>query len=250
MYKKGLTAIFALTLICVTMLTGNITAYATVTQPPASTSEVGAEGEVGAPEVNAPVRDRAPTGENTVISDDLLVSTDWSDVFPSSVTGERFDGGGTLVDYVVTGNKHFYTIVSREGQTFYLILDYDKDENNVYFLTEVNQDALAYVEAEQSRQGGQITPTAPPQINTQAPPAAVETPPTNEGGKFPTMLVLMLILISGIIGIGYYSKIYKPKQQKKQAASIIEEAESESLADDSDEDTDFFDDEFEYEEDM
>jgi hypothetical protein len=220
----------------------------------ASQVDASAASTAGSPDVPdevAPIREGAPSGENTVISDDLL-TMDWMSLFPQSVTGERFDGGGTIVDYVITGNKHFYTIVSREGQTFYLILDYDKEENNVYFLTEVTQDALDYVKAEQAREsGGQISVTVTEKPVTEKPPVVQETTPQTtveensqkEGGKFPTMLVLILVTFFGIVGFGYYYKIYKPKKSKKMPKKLLTMTEEEPVDDEDSE----LDDELEYE---
>lgn len=63
---------------------------------------------------------------------------------PSSVTGEKFEGTGTAVDFVQTDTKVFYTIYTADDKIYYLIIDNTKDSNNVYFLREINEDELNF----------------------------------------------------------------------------------------------------------
>ena len=63
---------------------------------------------------------------------------------PSSVTGEKFEGTGTVVDFVQTDTKVFYTIYTADDKIYYLIIDNTKDSNNVYFLREINEDELNF----------------------------------------------------------------------------------------------------------
>ena len=63
---------------------------------------------------------------------------------PSSVTGQKFEGTGTVVDYVQTDTKTFYTIYTADDKIYYLVIDNTKDNNNVYFLREINEDELNF----------------------------------------------------------------------------------------------------------
>lgn len=63
---------------------------------------------------------------------------------PTSVTGQKFEGTGTVVDYVQTDTKTFYTIFTADDKIYYLIIDNTKDNNNVYFLREINEDELNF----------------------------------------------------------------------------------------------------------
>lgn len=63
---------------------------------------------------------------------------------PSSVTGQKFEGTGTVVDFVQTDTKTFYTIYTADDKIYYLIIDNTKDNNNVYFLREINEDELNF----------------------------------------------------------------------------------------------------------
>ena len=58
-----------------------------------------------------------------------------------------YDGTGTVIDDIENGSKHFYTIATDAGNVFYLIVDLDKESNNVYFLdTTKERDLLALAE--------------------------------------------------------------------------------------------------------
>lgn len=78
--------------------------------------------------------------EEEVFGDEEIVDIEVQT--PASVTGEKMEGAGTVVDFTTTGERAFYTIVDNDNNTFYLIIDMDKSHNNVYFLSEVNQAEL------------------------------------------------------------------------------------------------------------
>ena len=62
---------------------------------------------------------------------------------PASVTGEKFNGSGTVVDFTTTGSKAFYTVQTTDHSVYYIIIDLDKTESNVYFLSEINGEELS-----------------------------------------------------------------------------------------------------------
>jgi L-fucose mutarotase/ribose pyranase (RbsD/FucU family) len=65
---------------------------------------------------------------------------------PASVTGEKFNGSGTVVDFTTTGSKAFYTVQTTDHSVYYIIIDLDKTESNVYFLSEINGEELSLSE--------------------------------------------------------------------------------------------------------
>jgi hypothetical protein len=170
--------------------------------------------------------------EPLIVSDDDLLN-EWETAFPLSVTGERFDGGGTLVDYVITGNKHFYTIVTRTGSAFYLIIDYDKELSNVYFLTEVDQQALADANTnrQNSNSASMLGASAQQPQQQEVVPAAQQTPSQNPGNTPPPMLVMVAAVFLAVFVFGYYSKIHKTKKQKA-ARKNMPDASDEQFFDD------------------
>ncbi|MBQ6257443.1 MAG: DUF4366 domain-containing protein, partial [Clostridia bacterium] len=163
--------------------------------------------------------------------------------------GQPFTQNGNMVTrdvlYSASTNKQFISVQSRAGQTYYMVIDYDKpiDEANeiyeTYFLNLVDDRDLMSVLTDE-----EIVPTPTPQIiyvtpePTQVPPptsAPVETPvQENRKMDFTTML-LLLILIALVAGglVTWFITL----QNKKQAPRIPEFEEDEEI-EDSEEDTD------------
>jgi hypothetical protein len=147
----------------------------------------------------------AHAAESTV-NDDLLVEK----AMPISVTGEKTNGSGTAVDYTYSGEKEFYTIVTADDTTYYLIIDNEKEQSNVYFLREINEGELS------------IKNNVPiSEIEKDPTPDPIPTPqPTPEKKpKVNNNLMLILVAFVGVAGAGYYFKVYKPKQMKKDEAN-------------------------------
>jgi len=178
---------------------------------------------------------------NQIFEVSFLDDVDWNDTTPPlSITGQRFDGGGTLVDYIRSGNRDFLTVVSRQGHVFYIIIDYDKEENNVYFLTEVDQNALIFLDDTQETSGHAPTIT---QVNQpqQRSIAAEQPEPQSDSDEEPEQEernVNMTLVLSGVVLVivvtyGYYTKIYKKKQQRIIGSnnSGIEENQDDDLDD-------------------
>ena len=168
-------------------------------------------------------------------------------------------GQATVLDNATDGDgKEFYTFVTPEENVFYLVIDNQRDSENVYFLNAVTEDDLAAL-AEKGEKSGESESAVPEVIvctcadkceagmvnlscpvckndlsactgKEQAPPET-EEPEKEEtkkgsGGAF--VFVLLAALIVG--GAGYYFKIYKPKHDLDDAEDledILEDDETE-----------------------
>lgn len=161
-----------------------------------------------------------------------------------TITGieEELAASGETVDSIdqtaQKGGKEFYTISTKSGKIFYLIVDNDRQENNVYFLTEVGEKDLlnftlsdtvtlpqvdtVYAEVEQTEPE---TEAPAPEPETTAIP--VEPEGTEKASPIGGYLLLALVGL-GVLGAGYYFKIYKPKHE------FAEEDEYEEDEDDAD----------------
>ena len=166
---------------------------------------------------------------------------------PTIEPGAGFTGDGNLATrdllYDKHTNKQFITVETKGGNTFYIVIDYDKpvdeegEQYHTYFLNTVDEaDLLAALEAA----GGELPVCACTEhcvagaINTDCPvcktnmtecvgavpePEPVEEPeptepePTKQGGGS-GMLLLALAVIAIGGGAGWYFKIYRPKQQQ------------------------------------
>ena len=137
------------------------------------------------------------------------------------------NGQGTVVDLAYEGDgKMFYTFETPEGNVFYLIIDRQRDRDNVYFLNAVTeQDLLALVEGLETTNPISIS-TIPDPVVSSTPikteledDSSVTSPPVSEithDNKNSNSGMVVFVLIGAVAfgAIAYYFKIYKPKQNE------------------------------------
>lgn len=135
------------------------------------------------------------------------------------------DGNLTLVDDIgsTTGTgQQFITLVTKNGNTFYLVIDRDDDGNeNVHFMNLVDEADLfalldedaqsEYTEAHQSTEAAESEETETDDEETEA-----ETEVKTE--KKSNWAPLMLLAIAAVGGIGYAGYRYINKKKKAEAA--------------------------------
>lgn len=119
------------------------------------------------------------------------------------------DGQGTMVDNATDQDgKEFFTIMAADESVFYLVIDRQRETENVYFLNAVTvADLMALAEPGPE-------PEAPPPV-TEPEPEPTPTPepePQKSGGAGMLLAALAVLALGG--GAGWYFKIYRPKQQK------------------------------------
>lgn len=182
-----------------------------------------------------------PTGEDQQVTSPLP-----QDAKPSEPTTST----GTVEDRTVTGieqelveqnetvdkisstttaaGKEFYTISTKSGKVFYLIIDNEQSQDNVYFLTEVDeQDLMNFslsdtvtlpdVDTVYATVDGEIDQAEEPapEEETTEESEAPEEPEVQEPEKASNLGSYLLIgLIAAGVGAGaWYMKIYKPKHE-------------------------------------
>ena len=172
---------------------------------------------------------------------------------PTVEPGEGFTEDGNLVTrdllYDKHTNKQFITVQTSGGNTFYIVIDYDKPVNEeeeqyqTYFFSVVDEaDLLAAMEAAgmevpdcactvKCAAGGINTDCPVCAVNmsecvgTKAEPEPVDEPepadpePEQKSNTGTVLLILAVALIGG--GAGWYFKVYRPKHQR--AAEAVEE---------------------------
>ena len=176
-----------------------------------------------------------------------------SDTTPRDPVPLTPNGQATVLDNA-TGEdgKEFYTIQTPDENVFYLIIDNQRDTENVYFLNVVTEaDLMALAVKEDDAPQTDAIPDPEPacicteqcaagEVNTdcpvctlnrkdctgKAPVTDTETEPdkkpekTKSGGSGTLILVLLVALAAG--GAGYYFKIYKPKKDLDDAEDFDE----------------------------
>lgn len=121
------------------------------------------------------------------------------------------DGTGTVVDNATDQDgKEFFTITTAEEAVFYLVIDRQRETENVYFLNAVTvADLMALAESSGEPAAPEPTPEPDPEPTPTPEPEPV---PEKKGGAGPLLLALAVVVIGG--GAGWYFKIYRPKHQK------------------------------------
>lgn len=127
----------------------------------------------------------------------------------------------TITQTGTEGTKEFYTISTKSGKVFYLIVDNSRSQDNVYFLTEVSEkDLMNFTLSDTVTLPDVGTVYAEPETEEPEPEETQETEnaETEEvqmpEDKSPVGSYLLIGLVAvGALGAGYYFKIYKPKHE-------------------------------------
>ena len=140
------------------------------------------------------------------------------------------DGSGTVVDNVTDGDgKEFFSVETPDGNVFYLVVDRQRNTDNVYLLNAVTENDLASL----AKPGDGITVSGVPSPEPSAPAASPEPTPENSGGTGNGTLIIVLIAAVVAGGAGYYFKIVRPR--KLAAQRDDEEEYPEEYGEDGDE---------------
>ena len=165
--------------------------------------------------VYAYVDETEETAAEPVISEETPEKTE---ITPFSVAGN----GQLLDDITDDETKQFLTVQTKNGNTFFMVIDRSRNSENVYMLSLIDENDLAEFLGEDETE-----------LEEEKPAVAVEEPrlePVQEeprtepekGGMGMGAVLTMILLGAGSIGAYYYFKIWKPKREE-------EEAESEDL---------------------
>ena len=145
------------------------------------------------------------------------------------------DGTANVVDYAVSeSGKEFFIIQTANGNSFYLVLDKDRQSDNVYLLSPVDEaDLMDFVSTDQTEARSETEPAPAPiqsvweeSVETEAEiEVEAEAEPAVTGANPSTLLILLAVAIAG--GAGYYLKVYKPRQAKTKRPDDLESMEFE-----------------------
>lgn len=110
--------------------------------------------------------------------------------------------------------KEFFTIVTPDENVFYLIIDRQRDNENVYLLNTVTEkDLAALADKSGSKTGQSAIPTPEPTPQPTDPTPTPEPEPEPEPAKSNSGTVIFIIIAAlAAGGAGYYFKVLKPKQ--------------------------------------
>lgn len=173
------------------------------------------------------------------------------------------DGQATVTDNATDEDgKEFYTFTTPNDNVFYLVIDKQRDSDNVYFLNAVTEDDLAALAAkdEDKKETESAMPEvavcnctdkcAPGEVNTGCPvckndlktcvgktaepePDTDKEQPEKENSAGSLIFILLAVAAAG--GAGYYFKVLKPKRDLDDAEDLdelLEEAEEPEINED------------------
>ena len=159
--------------------------------------------------------------------------------------GQPFTQHGNMatrdVLYSASTNKQFISVQSRNGQTYYMVIDYDKpiDEANeiyeTYFLNMVDDRDLMSVLTDE-----EIVPTPTPQIIyiTPEPTAPIPTQlPAEPQKKSDNSAMVLLLLVIVLLAGGGFAAWYFMNQKKNSVPQLPEYDEDDIEMDESEEET-------------
>lgn len=155
------------------------------------------------------------TEEEPVIMEEASEETETT---PFSVAGN----GQLLDDITDDETKQFLTVQTKNGNTFFMVIDRSRNSENVYMLSLVDEYDLAEFLEEETEPMAEEKPAVV--IEEPQPEPVAEEPQTEpeKAGMNMGAVLTILVLGAGVVGGYYYFKILKPKRDE-------EEAESEDL---------------------
>ena len=122
-------------------------------------------------------------------------------------------------DITNSKNKEFLTITTKNNNTFYLIIDRSANVDNVYMLSQIDENDLQEFLEEDSSASTIVDVTPEVVIDENTHTEQTEQPATESPGKEGTasnLGALVAILIAAILGVGAYGyiKFIKPKKDE------------------------------------
>ena len=153
-------------------------------------------------------------------------------------------GQASVVDQAADSDgKDFYTFTTPEGNVFYLVIDHQRNSENVYFLNAVTESDLLALAENSGKKGtaGAIPTPAPVPTPTPEPPQTPQPEQPEPTGMNTTNIIFIVVAIVVLSGVGFYIKVVRPKQNPPVNSIEPEDDEDEDemelpTEDDSDED--------------
>lgn len=141
-----------------------------------------------------------------------------TEITPFSVAGN----GQLLDDITDDETKQFLTVQTKNGNTFFMVIDRSRNSENVYMLSLIDENDLAEFIGEGETEPAEEKPAVIVEEPRPEPVQEEPGPEPEKGGMGMGALFTIILLGAGSIGGYYYFKIWKPKREE-------EEAESEDL---------------------
>lgn len=129
-------------------------------------------------------------------------------------------GNGEVEDNIVDDpSKEFFTVKTKGGNTFFLVIDRARNSENVYMLSMIDEYDLQEFLDDEERNGKQeeetpavVLPETKPE---STPDVEIEEPKEESSGGMNKILLLVFVAALGGAGAFFYFYIYKPKPKEE-----------------------------------
>lgn len=129
-------------------------------------------------------------------------------------------GNGEVEDDIVDDpSKEFFTVKTKGGNTFFLVIDRARNSENVYMLSMIDEYDLQEFLDDEERNGKQeeetpavVLPETKPE---PTPDVEIEEPKEESSGGMNKILLLVFVAALGGAGAFFYFYIYKPKPKEE-----------------------------------
>jgi hypothetical protein len=187
------------------------------------TDNTGNEGDASGTENNGSGTNGGENGGDNS-SDNNGSAGDNSSDGTSTEKGFTTPGNGDLGDQIKSSTgKDFYTIHTKNNNTFYMVIDHTNSTENVYMVSLIDEDDLAEFLKDADTKTSQKTtpPVILPEAQTQTSAGTAEKTQTQEEtpapkGPFQNSMIWIILLAGAGIVAFYYFKIYKPEHEEEE----------------------------------
>ena len=141
-----------------------------------------------------------------------------------------FAGNGEVEDNITDdSSKEFFTVKTKGGNTFFLVIDRARNSENVYMLSMIDEYDLQEFLTDEERNGKEEEKPAVvlPETKPEPEPDVEIEEPEPDDGKLTKILAIVFVMGVGGAGAFFYFYIYKPKQSEPEVSK--ENLEYESL---------------------
>ena len=143
------------------------------------------------------------------------------------------NANGEIKDKYSADARQFITFKTKSGKTFHLIINHDEEGQNVMLLTEVSEDDLLNMVEKKEKPKEEVK-----KIEEPVPVEEIKKEePKKEESKGGGSYIFLGIIVLAVVGVGYYFKIYKKKQEADGDEEEYDEFEDEYEREDSAEDS-------------
>lgn len=174
---------------------------------------------------NAPSEDYSGYSALTSLSDTAAISTAAPTVTARPSRTISTEGTGHVVDNITNSDDlQFISVTAKDGSVFFVVIDKQNTNDNVYFLNKVDvSDLEALTEDGKLKSSSVAAPTPAPSVSPTPEPGVHKTAAEQNQTKSPVSSMVLILILAAIAAAavgGYYFKVIIPKKKLEQADDL------------------------------